>query len=192
MTQYPRVRSGTRRNASSRMRSNAAQSSSFRKSLARIGAIQHVIDVTTLDRTGASGHEVSLRPGALAVKTKTPVPFSPPSTVKGNRATTGDDNIYNGRWDFHGQNEGQVFLVATSVTARPWKVSGTAVIEFRTPSLRAREPGQRREWPTPGGGRQPSAAVVPLLAFRGPLGFLRGGRLVLDFLPAFLRQHSPD
>src|SRR5271157_3566525 len=58
MTQYPRVRSGTRRNASSRMRSNAAWSSSFRKSLARVGAIQHVIDITTLDRTGASGHEL--------------------------------------------------------------------------------------------------------------------------------------
>src|SRR5208337_5630702 len=43
---------------------------------ARIGAIQHVIDVTTLDRTGASGHELTLRPGALAVNKKTPVPFS--------------------------------------------------------------------------------------------------------------------
>jgi hypothetical protein len=58
------------------MHSNAAWSSSFRKSLAPVGAIQHVIDLTTLDRTGASGHELSLRLGALHVKKNTPVPFS--------------------------------------------------------------------------------------------------------------------
>ena len=54
-----------------------------------------MIDVTTLDRTGASGHEVSLRPGALAVKKKTPVPFYPVlvSQANANRPPNGDARL---------------------------------------------------------------------------------------------------
>ena len=41
------------------------------------------------------------------------------STLKGNKATTAYDDLFDGPWDFHGQNEGWVFLAAMSLVARP-------------------------------------------------------------------------
>jgi hypothetical protein len=45
---------------------------------------------------------------------------------------------------FLAQDDGWVFLAARCLIARRWKVSGTVVIEFQTPPVRAAN--QRSEW----------------------------------------------